>query len=443
MWGILKTLYTFSVFRYVKNMKHTHHIAGLSEETMQAHVEGLREYVEALHVAMRDNAYTSHESVLFTPFDTRVLEGVRTLVAPFVEKVKKVLVVGIGGSDLGARAVYEALAVGEKERVELFFFETVDPRTLQKAQTLFSECVEASEVVLVVVSKSGTTSETLVNAEQIFTHFAKRFGKEQATKQTIVISDAQSPLFARAQEAGMMRISFPSVIGGRYSVFTAVGLVPLALAGFSVESFCKGAQDTLTKMFAEEMPHVVYDASFLYEAYKEGFVLHELFFFHPELETVGKWYRQLFAESLGKKNREGETIGFVPTVILGSTDLHSVGQAIFGGAKNRITTLVSAPNVWENTPPHTSDTPFTIPALVGKPAGKLMQAIYSGVRETYQDHNLPASEVVLSALNEENLGAFFVEHIAQVMLLGVLFGVNAFDQPDVEQYKEATKRMLA
>jgi glucose-6-phosphate isomerase len=237
----------------------------------------------------------------------------------------------------------------------------------------------------------------------------------------------------------------PHAVGGRFSVFTVAGLLPLALAGVPVAQVCAGARAFLEKNgFAGEMgdtERVRFDAGLLFEAYHSGLHLHEMMLFHPALLSLGNWYRQLFAESLGKESASGERVGFVPLVALGSTDLHSVGQMIFGGAPNRMTTLVSVPEVWRGAPRHEDDGLFALPDLVGKPVGALMRAIFEGVEATYRAHHLPVRVRSLGARAEE-VGAFLAEHMVQVMLLGELLSVNTFNQPNVEEYKERTRELL-
>jgi glucose-6-phosphate isomerase len=303
---------------------------------------------------------------------------------------------------------------------------------------------DPTEIVLVVVSKSGTTSETIANANVLFSLMTERFGVEAARRQTIIISDADAPLAHTALQQGMVHFAIPKKIGGRYSVFTAVGLVPLALLGVDIRRFCEGgvagaraaAPDTGASSAAVL-------AAVLYEAYIADIRLHELFLWHPELETLGKWYRQLLAESLGKERGDGMKVGIMPTVALGSVDLHSLGQLVFGGPKDRVTTFVAAPSCWRDTAVLSADPTFMTDMLQEKRVGDVMQAIYSGVVATYREHGLPYLEIELESINERELGAFMAVHMASVMCLAQILTVNAFDQPDVEYYKSETRRILA
>jgi glucose-6-phosphate isomerase len=302
---------------------------------------------------------------------------------------------------------------------------------------------DPKEVALVVVSKSGNTAETITNANTLFKLLCKQFGSEAASTQTIVVSDEHAPLATAVKEQGIQHLTLPAHIGGRYSVFTAVGLVPLALVGADIRAFAAGAAAAGNAAVPEHgASSAGVIASLLYEAYRHDIRLHELFMWHPELETLGKWYRQLLAESIGKERHDGTKVGVMPTVALGSIDLHSLGQLVFGGPKDRFTTFVAAPTYWENTPVLADSSPFTIPMLAGKSAGNVMQAIYEGVRTTYKTHELPYMSFEFGAINEREIGAFMATHMASVMCLAQLLEVNAFNQPDVEDYKDETRRLL-
>ena len=179
---------------------------------------------------------------------------------------------------------------------------------------------------------------------------------------------------------------------------------------------------------------------------QKGYTINDNFFFHPELESVGKWYRQLMGESVGKEHSlTGETVhtGITPTVSLGSTDLHSVGQLYLGGPKDKLTTFVSAPNKLVRVEvPQNRIFPELVPMINGKTAEDIMDAILEGVQIAYQKADLPYMQVTLDGINEASLGAFLQFKMLEMMYLGQLLNVNSFDQPNVEAYKVETKRLL-
>ena len=426
----------------------THSTPSISEGMVISHLRMLAPYTEKLQKALEDNDYTLPEALLRTPFDTEVLETICKNTERFSEKTKTVLLVGIGGSYMGTCALYDALR-GHMEHFQgtpapkLVAFATVDPHVLNSITELLAKCSSAEEIVLIVISKSGTTTESLANANILFSQFAERFGNESANRQTIVISDANSPLTKRAVEQGMLTFPIPARVGGRYSIFTAVGLVPLRILGFDIHAFLKGAQEAFTASTnTKKASGAAVLASFLFEAYLQGARVHELFMWNPELETLGKWYSQLLAESIGKERDDGTAVGFTPTVALGSTDLHSIGQLIFGGRNDRYTTFVSAPTAWESGHRFSSDSPFVLPVFEGKEDGKVTRAMYEGVRNAYATHDLPFVSIELASVSERELGAFMALQMTTILFLAQLFDVNAFDQPSVEKYKNEVRRLL-
>lgn len=289
--------------------------------------------------------------------------------------IKYFVLVGIGGSNLGAKAVYEAL-YKPGQTPEILFADTVSPvmieRIIAKLKTVNKE-----EVLLNYVSKSGTTLESEHNFEIL---------KEYAG--TIVDTYKE--------------LDFDKTIGGRFSVLTEVGLYPLRMCGFDTDELLRGKADAGDDKES---------AQWLYEQLQAGMVVHDMFLFNPELESLGKWYRQLLGESTGKDGK-----GFLSTVSIGTTDLHSMFQRYVGGPHNIATTFVKAGH------------------------SEPMDAIYEAVKQAYRDHNLSFQEYLMPELNEYELGKFFETKMREIVHLAHLMGVNAYDQPNVEAYKKLISR---
>jgi glucose-6-phosphate isomerase len=241
-------------------------------------------------------------------------------------------------------------------------------------------------------------------------------------------------------------LDIPAKVGGRYSVLSSVGLLPLASVGIDIAKLREGAQDMLGQCLDESGDNVAaHSASVLAAGAKQGYIINDNFLFHPELESLGKWYRQLMGESIGKEQSlSGETVhaGITPTVSLGSTDLHSVGQLYLGGPKDKLTTFISSKTSQEVRVPQDRIFPALVPMISQKSAADIMGAILEGVKIAYQKADLPYMEVVLDAIDEHSLGAYLQFKMLEMMYLGQLLNVNSFDQPNVEAYKVETKRLL-
>ena len=261
----------------------------------------------------------------------------------------------------------------------------------------------------------------------------------------VIITDDGSALMQAAQAQNITCLAIPKLVGGRYSVLSAVGLFPLASVGVDIAALRKGASDILDHCLQHDNIASA-SANTLFTQKTQGKTINDNFFFRPELESVGKWYRQLMGESVGKERSiDGEIVhtGITPTVSLGSTDLHSVGQLYLGGPKDKLTTFVSSAKSAEITVPTERVFNDLIPMITGKQASQIMHAILEGVKIAYGHADLPFMEITLDAVDEHSLGAFLQFKMLEMMYLGLLLRVNTFDQPNVESYKVETKRLLS
>lgn len=411
-------------------------------------VEGLVGYTEELHRVRDSASYDAPESSLRLADDEALLGAVQTLVAAKVtDALKYHIVVGIGGSNLGTKAVYDALLgyadVLRRERFpKLLFAETTDPECLEHLKQLVQSIDSKEEILITIISKSGGTTETIANFEIVAHELRQRFA--DCNDRFVAITDEGSKLWDAAQALDIAVLSIPDHVGGRYSVLSSVGLFPLATVGIDITKLRTGAQKLLDHCLGEHS-YAAESAAVLALQLKQGYTINDNFFFHPELESLGKWYRQLMGESVGKEHDiDGNVVhtGITPTVSLGSTDLHSVGQLYLGGPKDKLTTFVSSRQSVNVPVPHGRVFADLTPMIDGKTAEDIMQAILEGVQVAYQKAELPYMQVVLDAIDEESIGAYLQFKMLEMMYLGKLLNVNSFDQPNVEAYKIETKQIL-
>ena len=328
---------------------------------------------------------------------------------------ESIILAGIGGSNLGALAIYKAL----RPKKEICFAETLDSRRLSRILDQMKQ-----PAVLIIVSKSGTTTETIANAAVLLSNFKKG-------DKVITITDEGSKLWNWAEKHEFLKISIPKEIVGRYSVFTAAGLLPLFLAGIKVKKLLEGAGEASNES-------ALSSAKMIYENWKAGKIIHDMFLFEPDLEWLGKWHRQLVGESLGKDGK-----GITPTVSIGTTDLHSVAQLYLGGPKDKFTTFVSVKNSGKDFKiPAKYDVDDLVKDISGKKFSQLINVILDGVKIAYRKQNLPFAEIELEDISEKSLGRFMQEKMMETVHLAKLMGVNPFDQPQVELYKEETRKLL-
>ena len=401
----------------------------------------ISDYNEKLNIAMSTDDYTVPESALKLPFDLENIKLVMGLKEKLVDNNLKYFVnIGIGGSSLGAKAVYDAM-VGFTDFIEpdrfpkMIFADTNDSYFLSKVQTLIKKYKpEPNELLINVICKSGHTSETMENLE-VLAGCVREF-----RARLVITTGEDSQLWEQAKKLGIPVLPIPKMVGGRFSVFSCVGLFPLACAGLNIVELLEGAMIATQKGLTREYEHnhAALSAILTYLHHKAGKNIVDHFFFHPELESLGKWQRQLMAESLGKDGK-----GITPTVSIGSSDLHSVAQLYLGGPKDKFFEFVWGKHQGiEVEIPKDALIPVLMDDIQGKTPEQIMEAIYKGVKTSFKNHDLPFVEFILDNIDEKAIGEFMQFKMLETMYLAKLMGVNAFDQPNVENYKVETKKIL-
>lgn len=405
----------------------------------------LTPYIEEIQSVVDAKNYEAAESSINLPSDEELLKKVKQLKDEKVTtKLKYIIDIGIGGSNLGTKAIYDAffgyydiLEPNRGSNPKMIFVDTNEEEFLAKLVTFIGTLTDKEEILINTISKSGGTTETIANTEIIMAALEKKF--PGAKKRIVITTDEGSALWEEAQKQGIAVLGLPKQVGGRYSVLSAVGLFPLAALGLDIDALRAGAVASRTKALNKDIEtnEAVISATILYLHYRNGKNINDNFFFAPQLESIGKWYRQLMGESCGKDGK-----GITPTVSLGSTDLHSVGQLYLGGPKDKTFTFVSVekPSL-EASVPATLQFPL-VEHLENKRASTIMKAIREGVKYAYDKQEQPFMEIILDEVNEYNLGEYLQFKMTEMMYLGKLMGVNTFDQPHVELYKVETKKVL-
>ncbi len=409
-------------------------------------------YQKDLKRVVAESDWHAPEASLCLLDDEGLMVRVNALVAELVgPELRYIFVVGIGGSNLGTKAIYDAL-LGYQSPVpvnqpQLVFLDAVNTRYVSYVcAEIVSKLKAPEEYLVVTISKSGGTTETVANTEILLAALTTQVGDPVA--RTVVITDEGSPYAKAAEGQGMAVLTMPPAVGGRYSVFSAVGLFPLAAAGVDVTALREGARTLRTQCLLAEggQNPALQSAAFSARAYAAGYHIHDTFVFHGELESLGKWYRQLLGESIGKEHDVSGVVvhtGITPTVSVGSTDLHSVGQLYLGGPANVQTTFVSVQAAHELLVPADRTFPTIVDMITNRSTDEIAAAILAGTQAAYRQQGRPFVSVTLDTIDAYELGAFMQWKMLEVMYLGRLLKVNPFDQPHVELYKTETKRILA
>lgn len=350
------------------------------------------------------------------------------------------LVIGIGGSYLGARAALEALQhsfynVLEKEKREtpqIFFVgNNISSTYIKDLLTV----IEGKDVSINVISKSGTTTEPAIAFRIFRDYLEKKYGKEEATKRIYATTDkAKGALKTVATEEGYETFVIPDDVGGRFSVLTAVGLLPLAAAGIDIEAMMKGAQDARD---AYSNPSLAENEAYQYAAvrnvlYNKGKTIELMVNYEPSLQYVSEWWKQLYGESEGKDQK-----GIFPASVNFSTDLHSMGQYVQDGRRDLFETIINVETVREEMVVEKADNDLDgLNYLAGETVDFVNKKAFQGTMLAHTDGGVPNLILNVPEMNEYHFGymVYFFEKACAIS--GYLLGVNPFDQPGVEAYKK-------
>jgi glucose-6-phosphate isomerase len=360
------------------------------------------------------------------------------------EKIKSdsevLIVIGIGGSYLGARAAIEALSHS--------FYNIQTKEQRKTPQVLFAgnnisstyvnhllQLVEGRDWSINVISKSGTTTEPAIAFRVFRAALEKQYGKDEARKRIYATTDSEKGALKKlSSEEGYESFIIPDDVGGRYSVLTAVGLLPIAAAGIDIESIMKGAADA-SKEYSN--PNLAENEAYQYAAarnalYRKGKATEILVNYEPSLHFVSEWWKQLFGESEGKDFK-----GIFPAAVDFSTDLHSMGQFIQEGNRNIFETVIQVQEVSEHiTIEHDAADLDGLNFLTGKTMDFVNKKAFEGTLLAHTDGQVPNFIVNIKDMSPYTFGylVYFFEKACGIS--GYLMGVNPFDQPGVEAYKK-------
>jgi len=350
--------------------------------------------------------------------------------------IEQIAVIGIGGSSLGAKAVYAFLKPVENPSRRLLFFESTDPIniTTQLAQ------IDLSKTHFLVISKSGTTVETFAIYKYIFS-------LHNDPSSYTFITDPDSPLEAYATTIGASVLHLPNNVGGRFSVLSSVGLLPLAMTGIDIKALLHGAKQVKESFFgAGYMQETLLKKAAFYAKHHAQYHINCLFAYSESLKYFCEWYVQLWGESLGKHQRHSAFhVGLTPIGLIGPKDQHSFLQLIMEGTRDKSVTFIkiedfntniTIPNI---TLPHLE----TLDVLNDLPFEKLINMQCDSVLEAIlaQD-DIPVDLIRIPQANAANMGALIFYYELLTSLVGELIDVNTYDQPGVEAGKIILKEKL-
>ena len=349
-----------------------------------------------------------------------------------------VVVIGIGGSYLGAKCALEALSHQFAKQLKT---KGEAPEIVFAGQNLSEEymcelmdLVQERNAACVVISKSGTTTEPAVAFRLIKKYLEDTYGKAEAAERIVAVTDkARGALKGLATQEGYRTFVIEDNVGGRFSVLTPVGILPIVLAGFDMNAMLKGALE-MEELCAKKCtcnPAIQY-AAMRNALYNKGKKIEILVAYNPKLTFLGEWWKQLYGESEGKDGK-----GIFPASVNFTTDLHSMGQYIQDGERTLMETVITVESsrrsmLIENDPQNLDGLNF----LSGKHVEECNAMAELGTKLAHIDGGVPQLSLSISCIDEYNLGSLFYFFEKACGISGYMLGVNPFDQPGVEAYKK-------
>jgi glucose-6-phosphate isomerase len=356
----------------------------------------------------------------------------------YASSVKKsnIVVIGIGGSTLGTYAIYKFLKHSKELSKKLFFLETTDPIDIQSKL----EGVDLEDTLFIVISKSGTTVETI----SIFKYINSLVKIDKSN--TVIITEFDSKLNAYAKIHGMRRFEIPKDVGGRFSVFSPVGLLPLAIVGIDIEAILSGIKKTDDSFFAKKdvYRNIIKKARFFVE-YKNSFNINVVFSYSSRLEGFNKWYIQLWGESLGKVDVNSTRQGLTPIGIIGPIDQHSFLQLIVEGKRDKTVTVIKVDDFDNNLkiPAIELDGLEELNYLDNIEFSSLINMQADSTIEALNNLNdIPCDVITIDGVNESAIASLMYEYELLTSVCAKFMYINAYDQPGVESGKIILKSKL-
>lgn len=339
-----------------------------------------------------------------------------------------VVLVGVGGSSLGVKALYDMLNLQK----ELIFLDNLDPYSIEQNSTK----INPNRSIFIISSKSGTTIETI----SIYKYILEKFNIK-SYENFIFITDPNSPLELYAKEIGAIIFNIPKNVGGRFSVLSAIGLVPLGLCGADIKDLLAGA-NSAKEQYLDNGDDGVLQKAYHYATHSSA-KINVLFSYSDRLTSFNEWYVQLWAESLGKK-RGYKRVGLTPVGLVGSKDQHSFLQLIMEGVKDKTVTFITIKD-------HNST--ISVPNLKlnfldgcdfvnSKSIAEVFNAQAHSTMQALASEMISIDELVIDRLDEWHCGWLIYYYELLTSATGLMLGINTYDQPGVEAGKRILKKLL-
>lgn len=374
------------------------------------------------------------------PFETRAILDSQHYIqshAQLLSTIKYLVIIGVGGSSLGTKAIDTMLChLQHRKNIELRFLEHTDPIEIHKAL----QGISLSLSLFIMISKSGLTIETTSLAKYVI----KRFDLLSHSDRLAIITDEQSPLQKWAMKHQIACISIAKNVGGRFSVLSAVGILPLMILGYDAQLILKGAKDFMMNFLHRREDHLIKKAIFLAKS-RDRYPTNVLFSYSSSFRDFNAWYVQLWAESLGKIDAYGKKVGLTPISLIGSIDQHSFLQLIVQGSMDKSVTFLNI-NRKNYSEPKVPDFEFefleSTNFVNNSSFAKLISYQQIATMETIQSQGIPTDEIKIDILCEESVGHLIIYFEILTSCVGKILDIDTYDQPGVEFGKIRLREMF-
>jgi glucose-6-phosphate isomerase len=351
-------------------------------------------------------------------------------------KANDIVIIGIGGSSLGTEAIYQFLKSSNQYEKKLHFLDTTDPLTIQAKLS----DIDLQTALFIVISKSGTTVESI----SIFKYLLSIVPLSK--DRYVIITDSGSPLEKFGEDSDLTIFTIPDNVGGRYSVLSAVGLVPLSIIGADIEALLRGAKRLRDEFFNREISHSLLQKATFYARNSEKYTSNCLFSYSAIFEKFNSWYVQLWGESLGKKQLHSNlNVGLTPIGLIGPTDQHSFLQLIMEGKSDKSVTVIKIKNfgtdmkIPDISLPHLQN----LDNLNKMEFSQLINMQCDSTVEALDKIGVPVDLIEIEKVHEESIGQLMYYYELLTAVVAKQLDINAYDQPGVELGKKILKSKMA
>jgi len=423
---------------------------GLPITLQQAHITNAKleelygEKVKKIHSEMANGTAVGGEFLgwknLPNEIPSNELKEVLEVAARLRKSSEVVIVIGVGGSYLGSKAVIDALS-------PYFEKSSDDPEVIFAGQNLSGTYmkqllahIEGKEAAVIVISKSGTTTEPAIAFRILLEYMENRYGSSVSERIVAITDKSEGALREMAVRSGFTTFVVPDDVGGRFSVLTPVGLLPIAVAGIDINQLIAGAKDAVSELSTEDISanNAYQYAALRNQLLSEGYNVEILASFTPRFATFHEWWKQLYGESEGKDGK-----GIFPASVAYPTDLHSLGQYVQDGQRMLFETFVQfEESVEDSGVPTTKDNLDGLNYLSDKTMNEINEVTLRATMQAHDDGGVPLIHLTVGKHDAYHIGYLIYFFEISCAMSAYLLGVNPFDQPGVEEYKKNIFRML-